>query len=97
MTAFMTEEVLSDMYDEVCRLIEDLGKNDEQITIPDLTKKVADFAAANEPEVYSLLYLKKKHAEEDFKGQIVINIYRWECSCCNVPFNSSKMFARLSE
>lgn len=77
----MTEEVLSDMYDEVCRLIEDLGKNDEQITIPDLTKKVADFAAANEPEVYSLLYLKKKkHAEEDFKGQIVItNIYRWEC------------------
>ena len=77
----MTEEVLSDMYDEVCRLIEDLGKNDEQITIPDLTKKVADFAAANEPEVYSLLYLKKKkNAEEDFKGQIVItNIYRWEC------------------
>ena len=57
----MTEEVLSDMYDEVCRLIEDLGKNDEQITIPDLTKKVADFAAANEPEVYSLLYLKKKN------------------------------------
>ena len=46
----MTEEVLSDMYDEVCRLIEDLGKNDEQITIPDLTKKVADFAAAKEPE-----------------------------------------------
>ena len=67
----LKDEVLDDIYDEVCRLMEDMKKNDEQITIPDLTKKMADLAAAKERECYSSSYLKKC-VEEDFKGQIVI-------------------------
>ena len=44
------------------------GKNDEQITIHGLTKKMADLAAAKERESYRL----KKRVEKDFKGEIVI-------------------------
>ena len=36
--------MLNDIYDEVCRLMEDMEKNDEQITIPGLTKKMPDLA-----------------------------------------------------
>ena len=64
-------EGLDDTYGEVCRLMEDMEKNDEQITIPDLTKKMTDPAAAKEREGYSSPYLKKR-AEEVFKGQFVI-------------------------
>ena len=44
------EEVLDDICNEVCRLMKDMEKNDEQITIPDLTNKMTDFAAAKEHE-----------------------------------------------
>ena len=63
--------MLNDIYDEVCRLMEDMEKNHEQNTIPDLTKKMVDLASAKEREGYSLDYLKKR-VEEGFKGQIVI-------------------------
>ena len=62
--------MLNDIYDEVCRLMEDMEKNHEQNTIPDLTKKMVDLATAKEREGYSLHYLKKR-VEEGFKGQIV--------------------------
>ena len=60
-----------DIYDEICRLIEDMEKNDKQITIPNLRKKMADLAAAKELEGYSSPYLKNR-VEEDFKRKIVI-------------------------
>ena len=63
--------MLNDIYDEVCRLMEDMEKNHEQNTIPELTKKMVDLASAKEREGYSLDYLKKR-VEEGFKGQIVI-------------------------
>ena len=47
-----------------------MEKYDEQITIPDLTKKMADLTAAKQCEGYSSPYLKKC-VEEDFRGQTV--------------------------
>ena len=38
-------EVLDDIYEDVCRLMVDKENNDEQIIFPDMTKKVADLAA----------------------------------------------------
>ena len=38
--------------------MKDMGKNDEQVTIPDLTNKMADFSAAREREGYSSLCLE---------------------------------------
>lgn len=38
--------------------MEDMEKNDEQVTIPDLTNKMADFSAARERESYGSLYLE---------------------------------------
>lgn len=60
-----------DIHDVICRLIEDMEKNDKQITIPNLRKKMADLAAAKELEGYSSPYLKNR-VEEDFKRKIVI-------------------------
>ena len=64
-------DVLDEIYDEVCRLMEDMERNDEQINILDLTKKMAELAAAKEREGYSLCYLKKR-VEENFKEKTVI-------------------------
>ena len=57
--------------------MEDMERNYEQITIPDLMKKISDLAASKEHEGYSLRYLKKKHVEEDFKEKIVIAKANW--------------------
>ena len=59
-----------DIYGKVYRLMEDMEKNYEQITIPDLTKKMADLAAAKERKGCSSPYFKLR-VQEDFKGQIV--------------------------
>ena len=69
--------MLDDIYDEVFRLMEDMERNYEHTTIPDLMKKISDLAASKEHEGYSLRYLKKKHVEEDFKEKIVIAKANW--------------------
>ena len=64
------DEVPDDIYGKVYRLMEDMEKNYEQITIPDLTKKMADLVAAKERKGCSSPYFKLR-VQEDFKGQIV--------------------------
>ena len=66
------DELLDDIYDEVCRTMQDMEKNDGQITVPDLAEKMAELAAAKgRTGCYDARYLKKR-IQEDFKGQIVI-------------------------
>ena len=62
--------LLDDIYDEVCRFMEDMERNYEQITIPDLTEKISDLAASKEHEGYSLRYLKKNMLKKISKRKL---------------------------
>ena len=48
-----------------------MEKNDEQITVPDLTRMMRQYAEAKGRDSYDSRYLKKR-IEEDFEGKIVI-------------------------
>ena len=42
------DEVLDDIYYEICRTIQEMEKNDEQVTVPTLAKQMAELAAAKD-------------------------------------------------
>ena len=50
--------------------MEDMERNYEQITIPDLTEKISNFAASKEHEGYSLRYLKKNMLKKISKRKL---------------------------
>ena len=65
------DEVLDDIYYEICRTMQEMEKNDEQVTVPTFAKQMAELALARDLDAYDARYLKKR-IEDDFQGQIVI-------------------------
>jgi len=66
------DELQEEIYNDICKEMLEMEKNDENITVPLLVKKMSELASDQGVKPYDIRYLKKR-IEKDFDGKIIIS------------------------